>query len=200
MHVQVPDHARPGGPAQVHADVDAVSPVALGQRRLGNLRKGNQLAQLLRRRIRQPRHVPHRDHHQVAVVVRVLVENHEDPLAAEDDVRRGAGRVERRAEDAGGYITARRAGHVFQPPRRPESFHVAGILARRPAACQPRAGTADGPGGVPESATCRRPAAVEPAFVAAPVGDEGCNVAAGGRDDASGPLLISSLRSLPGLK
>ena len=85
VHVQVIDDARAGGPAEVHADVDALRRKGLGQHALRQLRQQRHLGQLVARQRRQRGDVALRHHHQVAGVVGEHVEDDVGERAFVDD-------------------------------------------------------------------------------------------------------------------
>ena len=84
MHVEVIRQARPGDPAQVHADIEAVGLIALLKHVEALLRDVHQLVGGRRFEIRQVARVRVGCDHQVPAVVGIPVEYHEYALGAKE--------------------------------------------------------------------------------------------------------------------
>ena len=122
VQMQMVEHARAGGLAEIQPHVEAVRMIDRGQRLLGALRERHELRELRIGEIRQPADMPVRHDHEMAVVVRILVQQDERPLPAMNDERLGVEVRQRVTENARRRHDAR-LSHVGQPPRGPEPLH-----------------------------------------------------------------------------
>jgi hypothetical protein len=88
VHVHVIQHTGAGRLPEIDPHVDPMRAVRVGQRKLGAPRQIDQLAEFFVRRSGQRGDVAIRHDQQVAVVVRIQVEDDVAGLTAKDDERR----------------------------------------------------------------------------------------------------------------